>query len=382
MSARARRRLASLLPLAAVLSCSLPPGVTRFERTAYPDRLSAWGVVVARGNALVLGRDVLPYDLATPLFSDYAHKLRTVWMPAGETARYADQDVFDFPVGTIFSKTFFYPRSGGERVSLAEDPSRDFAGAALALANVRLVETRLLVRQRDGWDALAYVWDDTQQDAHLKIAGADVELAAVDTDGRQVALRYLVPTRNECTGCHATNHGSRQIRPIGPAARHLNKTYDHYGDGAAPQLARWVAAGYLDRAPTDAPADPIWRAGAFDDLDRRARAYLDVNCGHCHNPTGAADTSGLYLNAATTDSRALGFCKAPIAAGRGSGGRAFAIVPGRPDESIMPFRLASTEPDVMMPELGRTTVHRAGLELIARWIAQLPGECVRPERSL
>ena len=390
MSGRSQRlRVALAILLAALAGCGSPPSVTRFERDAYPDRLSAWGVVVARGDALVLGRDVLPYDLATPLFSDYAHKLRTVWMPPGATARYSDTDVFDFPVGTIFSKTFFYPRYAGPRdparagrVSLAEDPTRDFAGEGLALDNVRLVETRLLVRSQDGWDALAYVWDDAQREAYLKIAGADAKLDAVADDGSTVAVRYLVPTRNECANCHATNHGSRQIRPIGPAARRLNKVYAHYADGAAPQLARWVTTGRLDRAPEDAPADAVWRTGAFDDLEARARAYLDANCGHCHSPTGAADTSGLFLNRATSDWRQLGLCKAPIAAGRGSGGRSFAIVPGRPDASIMTFRLASTEPSVMMPELGRTTVHHAGLELIERWIAQLPGECVRPERSL
>ena len=48
---------------------------------------------------------MLPYDLVTPLFSDYAHKLRTVWMPAGQSAKYSADQAFEFPVGTILTKT-------------------------------------------------------------------------------------------------------------------------------------------------------------------------------------------------------------------------------------------------------------------------------------
>jgi hypothetical protein len=123
------------------------------------------------------------------------------------------------------------------------------------------------------------------------------------------------------------------------------------------------------------PANALWRAGAFDDLDRRARSYLDINCGHCHNPHGAADTSGLFLTMAESSPRRLGLCKPPVAAGRGTGGRHASIVPGAPDASILVYRVGSTDPGEMMPELGRTTAHDAGLELLRRWIEGLPGSC-------
>ena len=54
-------------------------------------------------------------------------------------------------------------------------------------------------------------------------------------------------------------------------------------------------------------------------LDDRARAYLDINCSHCHNPNGPADTSGLNLEPDAL-AAALGVCKPPIAAGGGTGG--------------------------------------------------------------
>ena len=107
----------------------------------------------------------------------------------------------------------------------------------------------------------------------------------------------------------------------------------------------------------------------------RARAYLDINCGHCHNATGAADTTSLSLDAQTAADRHLGVCKPPVAAGRGTGDHLFDIVPGHPDDSILPFRMAASEPGVMMPEQGRNTTHREGLDLIRAWIAAMPGEC-------
>ena len=69
-----------------------------------------------------------------------------------------------------------------------------------------------------------------------------------------------------------------------------------------------------------------------------------------------------------TNMKSLGFYKTPVAAGRGSGKLKYDIVPGKPDESIMVYRFNSTDPGIMMPELGRTMIHKEGLELIREWI--------------
>jgi uncharacterized repeat protein (TIGR03806 family) len=361
-----------------VVACGgAPHSVQHFAADAYPANLSAWGVVRVDADRLALGAGFLPYDLNTPLFSDYAHKLRAIWLPPGTQAKYDPVGVFDLPVGTIISKTFFYPKAANIEgaVLRTEDNLHDFSGEGLDLRHVRLIETRLLIRQATGWDALAYVWDDAQKDAHLEIAGDIKRLRLVSADGAEHSVNYVVPTRNECANCHATDHASGKLQPIGPAARHLNKTYEHYADGPAPQLQRWIELGYLDRVVDHAPANALWRAGADDDLEHRARSYLDINCGHCHNPHGAADTSGLFLYGAETSARRLGVCKPPIAAGRGTGGRHVSVMPGEPDASILIFRVGDTDPGIMMPELGRTTVHEEGLALLRRWVESLPGVC-------
>ena len=93
-----------------------------FHAEQNPDRLSAWGMLAQSDNALRLSAGVLPYDLATPLFSDYALKLRTVWMQDGTAADYRSDTVFDFPVGTVITKTFYYPTDDQGRVLQASGP--------------------------------------------------------------------------------------------------------------------------------------------------------------------------------------------------------------------------------------------------------------------
>ncbi|HXY95871.1 MAG TPA: SO2930 family diheme c-type cytochrome [Steroidobacteraceae bacterium] len=380
---RAPARAASWLVGALVAALTIggcartPPPAVHFFPAGRPLHLSDWQVVFREGDALALNRGVVPFDLNTPLFSDYAHKLRTVWMPPGTAARYSDSQTFDFPVGTVISKTFYYPRAGRGAAAVARtyDQSRDFAGSGLDLRNVRLIETRLLVRRERGWEALPYVWNAEQTDAELARTGDEMPLVLVGDDGTSEPFTYVVPNENQCAGCHVTNLKTRAIAPIGPKARHLNRDYA-YPDGVQNELAYLVKVGYLTGLP---PAAEVPRAAAWRDasqpVEARARAYLEINCGHCHNPTGPADTTALTFDVGTPPDRHLGVCKPPVAAGRGTGDHLFDIVPGHPEDSILPFRMASREPGVMMPEQGRGTEHREGLALIREWIAAMPGSC-------
>ncbi len=354
-----------------------PPTVTFHGADAYPERLSAWGVLHLDADAdrLLLASDSVPYALNTSLFTDYALKLRTLHVPAGAAATYEAADALSFPVGTVVSKTFFYRTGDGGALRLNDAPwSGAPADDALELDRVRLMETRLLVRQADGWDALPYVWRG--DDAFLAITG-DLMTLPVAPSAQAVSasaeLNYVVPSRNQCASCHAENHSTGELLPLGLKARHVNRAEPHT---AVNQLESWSARGWL----AGLPEGPRPRNAALTDVDatleQRARAYLDINCGHCHNERGAADTSGLLLDYATQSMAALGQCKAPIAAGRGSGGRLYSIVPGRPDESILTFRMQTTDPAAMMPELGRTLVHHEGLALVSEWIGSLEGQCL------
>ncbi len=356
-------KLLALLAVVLLNGCG-EPQIKHFDSNSYPEKLSDWGLVVKQSEALAVHPESSVYALNTALFSDYAQKLRTVYIPAGQAASYHAEETFQFPVGSIISKTFFYPIDGSGAV--LTDASWSGDPKDIDLANHRLIETRLLVKQADGWDALPYVWSG--DDAYLAITGALKELSTANGE----SMNYLVPSKNQCASCHATNHTNGLILPIGPKARHLNRLDPVYGDN---QIHRWQQTGKLTGVAQSIPANAAMHDSSAA-LDHRARSYLDINCGHCHNPQGAADTSGLLLNYADHAPDNMGICKPPIATGGGSGGRLYSIVPGHADRSIVSYRLASTKAAAMMPELGRTLVHQEGVDLINEWINSLSGECL------
>jgi uncharacterized repeat protein (TIGR03806 family) len=373
-------RLVALVVLAALCGAcgSGARPVTFHAADAVPEKLSEWGVVAADGAHFELGNGVVPYDVNTPLFSDYALKLRAVWLPPGKRAVYNAERELDFPVGTILVKTFHYEKADGFgptslRVVRADRESVLGPDGRLELDDYMLIETRLLVHYESGWKGLAYVWTAAQDEAYLAPAGDERAITLVGADGTQ-AIHYLVPDANQCAGCHTPDHSAKALRPLGPKAWQLNRPYAWWGDDAG-QLEHWRSSGMLEGLDGEPPYGARWANRAEESPERRARAYLDANCAHCHNPRGAADTSALDLSLAAPFGRHLGVCKPPVAVGRGSGDRSYDIYPGRPDESIIVYRMRHSDPDIAMPELGRSAVHAEGVAAVKEWIAGMNGSC-------
>ena len=309
----------------------------------YKENLSDYGFFKGTLKEQIPSDGVVLYTLNSPLFSDYASKLRFVKLPAGQSVSYNPDSVLQFPVGTAIVKTFYYPID--ER-----NPKK----------GRRLMETRVLLHEAKGWVALPYIWNKEQTDAVLEVAGGSDQVSWIDGAGKKQSFEYQVPNMNQCKGCHER---SGEMTPIGPSVRQLN-------DGH--QLQNWSTTGLLKGLPKDHIPALVNYSDASASLDDRVKAYLDINCAHCHNPTGPARSSGLYLTWDSKDRTAYGFFKAPVAAGRGSGNLSYDIVPGKPEQSILHYRMASRDPGVMMPELGRQLTHHEGVELVRSWIASLP----------
>jgi len=295
---------------------------------------------------------VMPYDVSAKLFSDYALKSRFIVLPSGEQLTYKPDGSFNFPLESILIKTFYYP-----------------ADLRMPEENIRFMETRLLIHTRDGWMGFPYVWNEEQTEADLEIAGKRLNVSFINPAGQSINFEYSVPNFNQCKGCHVNQN---RMIPIGPKVRLLNHDFD-YDDGKMNQLVKWDMLDMISGLPSvsSLPHTPDYNDLESGSIEERARALIDINCAHCHRLDAPGETSGLFLNIEETDPTRLGIYKPPVAAGRGSGNLDYTIVPQYPDQSIMIYRMESTDPGMMMPELGRKLVHKEGIELVKKWIQEM-----------
>ena len=326
-------------------------------------KLSDYGFFTGLLSDLNPASGVFRYEVNAPLFSDYAEKARFIALPTGIQMTYQPDAAFEFPTGAAIIKNFYYPND-----------------AAKPEAGRRILETRLLLREAKGWKALVYVWNAEQTEALLEVAGSTIPVQWQTAEGKLQKLDYIVPNLNQCKGCHSFDG---QFVPIGITARQLNRLGEHNDN----QLLTWQHLGQLalpvEFDPATGPHLADYRLSDTELQKQypqlagteytiaRARAYLDANCAHCHNPHGPASTSGMFLGVDQTDPEKLGVGKPPVAAGRGSGNRRYGIVPGKPNESIMVYRMESDDPGIRMPELGRQLAHKEGLDVVKAWIREM-----------
>lgn len=330
----------------------------RMANSLGPDRLSEYGFFTGRLADLSPAEGVVPYDINMPLFSDYAGKSRFISVPVGSRIGNTADGSFEFPEGTRLIKTFHYPTSDG--------------------SSQKLLETRIIEKKQESWTALTYIWNDEQTEAFLEVAGGNIDVEW-SQNGVLKNVNYSVPNINQCKTCHGRKGA---IVPLGPKLAQLDKPFTYPNGVTANQLEHWVAMGILDPQASSVKIAPFpsWDLLAEDKnyLEPAARAYLDSNCGSCHHPEGSANTSGLFLTFDVSTASRYGVMKKPVAAGKGSGGRLYGIVPGKPNESILLYRMESTDPGVMMPELGRSLAHEEGVGLIRQWIESLEQGAAEP----
>ena len=328
----------------------------------------------------------MPYGLSTALFTDYASKYRFAFIPEGQKAVYSEHEAFDFPVGTVLVKTFAMP-----------DHTSDREG------NELVIETRLLILREGGWIARPYYWESPEE-AILAITGKSIENMTTNHNGEDLTFTYNVPKAASCTSCHGVVpllQGPEDTRkaifkPIGPKARFLNSDFDYNGL-VMNQLSYWALNDKLENLPADLEA--VSKAPAFNDsvdlsmlegeeLHDNAKAYLDINCAHCHRSeltlpedlyAGSAGGSGLqmeYNRSYEGNPGKFGVCKVPVAGGHDD--YSADVVPLDADDSYLLFRMSTNDQRHRMPELGRSTVHGEGVALIHKWINQLEAASCSP----
>lgn len=238
---------------------------------------------------------VLFYFLTTPLFSDYAEKIRTISIPAGQKIIILDNGVPNFPSGTILTKTFYYWKD-----------KRD-----TTLGKI-IVETRQLEKTDQGWKASTHTTGNNKK-----------QINWMDEQGQSHTQTYIVPQSKQCISCHGD-----KLEPIGFKARNINIK---------------DLADLLEVRSTITPL-PNWQDSTLS-LESRARAYLDMNCAHCHSATGMCNRSDLRL--------------------------AFENTLEQSHITKHKNQLLKYMQNGRMPLIGTHVVHREGVALIAKYIATL-----------
>ncbi len=342
----------------------------------------------------------VPYSLNSKLFSDYSVKYRVLYLPPGTKAVYRENAsdgpnaVIVFPVGTIIAKSFAFDD---------EDAGTE-----------NMVETRLLIKRTatNGtarWQGMSYRWttENGKRVARLALGGGTASVSWKHTDVDSGVKhtgsteKYLIPNANQCLSCHSREDAEPGSAPIGPKVRFMNKPYkaeskkvsgqSQHEVAGRNQIAYLCSKGLMLGCPADLGVDvttqiatkleksPVYNkpgsagfaAGTPEDVEARARAWLEVNCQHCHNVRGFAANTGFYVDAFRKIDTTYGVCKRPTATGQeGSGGRVYDIHPGRADNSIIVFRTGAeaTLPAARMPPIARSVVDTEANALLTDWI--------------
>lgn len=286
-------------------------------------RLSDYNIFAGDPAALIPGNGFQLYELATGLFTDDAEKQRLIKVPAGKSIVAVNDGLPQFPDSTILVKTFYYFNDKRE-------PSK----------GKRLIETRLLVKLNGQWLAGTYVWNEAQTDAMLVNKGSGVPVTWTDEKANRRTISYRIPAPKDCASCHNSNN---LLMPVGIKIRNLNGEVVR-NNVSINQLQYLKNTGVMNAVDASRFAQlPNWKNERYT-LTERVRAYLEVNCAHCHSDKGSCARSSLRFG-----------WEIPLADTR---------INNRKD------RIVSMMEKGRMPRIGTTIVDAEALALIKKYFQQ------------
>ena len=290
--------------------------------------LSEMGVFQNINGDIIPAAGVQLYEINSTLFTDYAKKQRLLRIPEGTTMTPNGNDLLPiFPDNTLIAKTFYYNIDD-------RDPS----------LGKQIIETRVFLKIAGQWQVADYIWNESQTEATYTTNGSQTPISYIDLNGDMQNVAYQIPSQQDCFTCH---NNSNTTFPIGLKLRSMNFVPSYANQN---QLDFFVSQGILEGVSSGAVSVlPDWTNTADYTLDERARAYIDVNCAHCHQPGGSVESFGLDFRFETP------FNDTGIYANRGE----------------VQARFESTLPSYRMPQLGRTIVHDEALAMLVEYIDAL-----------
>ncbi len=307
---------------------------------------------------------LIPYELNVPFWSDYAVKDRYIAIPEKQSVVFHEKDKWEFPVGTVFVKTFWIHQ---DRTNLS-DPVR--------------LETRLLVHSPEGWKGYTYVYNEDQTEARL-LEGSLLRPIAIKTEEGIISQPYYFPSRVDCMACHTKAEGF----VLGLTTRQMNHTLHYHGE--TPNQIEYLSGLGLFTEPVKNPGGlenfPNWRFGNFNrsgdenhtestlelpnvEASLLARAWLEVNCAPCHRPEGIAP--GDRDMRWHTPLPKMNLVRQQPLHGQMTPPAGSVLTPGEPALSELLIRAAHRGVR-QMPPLGSKVIDPRGIEVLRRWIEGL-----------
>lgn len=333
----------------------LTPNEVRDVTSDFPRKLSETGLFASTPEQSP-APGVLAYEINVEPWEDHATGERFVAIPdRGQLGVHKFNNLgigivrgaWSFPSNSVFAKTISLEMERGNPASR------------------RRLETQVLHHDGKNWNPYNYIWNDEQTDAELAgSAGGDRVLEVTDAaaPGGKRKQTWHFPSRAECMLCHTTRGGVI----YGFTAQQLDRAA---ADGKD-QLDALAGLG-LFQQPVQ--RDKIQRMppphDASADLEQRARAYLHVNCSHCHMQGGGGTAAfDVRYQKKLNETRLI---DAPVSQGTFGIEDAKLIAPGRPFHSVLPYRMAKLGSG-RMPHFGSTVVDDKGLGLMFDWIGRMP----------
>ncbi|HUJ61988.1 MAG TPA: hypothetical protein VLX92_25960 [Kofleriaceae bacterium] len=289
-----------------------------------------------------ISADVQAYEPQYVLWADGATKKRWMYLPPGTQIDTSNMDRWEFPQGTKFWKEF------------------DVGG--------KPIETRYIVKIGAGdavsdWYWVAYEWNAAGDDTTAEPFG----------DNDAGGTTHDIPPQVQCKQCH---DGLQPTRILGFGAIQLD--WDN-PDTTSLDLDRVVAANMLTVAPAGAASPRYPLPGTATEV--AALGYLHANCGHCHNPTGAAYTTSsppvamfLRLDVGTLGSTATTptyMTAIDATAAYPIDGLTTIVVPGQPAMSLLIDRFETTNPANHMPKIASKMTDPTGDATLQAWVTGL-----------
>ena len=228
------------------------------QSVTIPTKLSETGLFSNTAN-LTPTPGVIEYDVNVAGWFDGLTARHFLALPGNATIDFSATGEWQLPVGTAVVKHLEVPTD--------------------AQGNATRFETSVLFRQTSGWIALNYKWNASGTDADL-VYNPEQSAHNIYIDGAVETRVFTNRDSTQCATCHSNNV------PLSVETRQLNRDFD-YPTVTDNQLAALNSISLFNTnllAPSSyqayaAPAD------SSASLLERSKAYLDVNCAHCHaNP--------------------------------------------------------------------------------------------------